>query len=831
MLAFYLTDFSQSKKPNKNGKNDRSDLKINRKSGSRWLKLTTRSYKRRVLLTTFLALSLVFSNRVIFIDEAQALQSDLTASLEPAGEMDAPAEFTNTTVENFNGRTSLISSTNVGTFTTIANNTVVTAQSGGTNSSPTNTDYTVCSTVTDIFDANYYGGAGGTGKGAALGTNGSCTNRVGGVSLALPNVAGVTPTTNIYRYIGFWWSAGNAPNIVRLIKSGSVEATFTTTNLLSQLDSAPSSPVADYFGNPSSGQNSDTSTNNGWSEPYAFIHLRLPTGFDAVQFIGQGFEFDNVTIRQNVPASTSSEVAIVGSGVVGSCANLSDTNAQYVLRNGSFEDNYITNVAGDQNASIADIGETNTESEIAKWVEFNNNNDPHQFAFFRDADSGLANRLPFWLTSASDGLIELQRLDGFAADGSTSQRNTASYPDKWGPRSADGNFHAEINATQRAALYQDIKTIGGEKITWTIKHRGRFYGSSSTNNSSTTDDKDKFEIKIGSTTSTTAQTPSRKRLPEVIWNSANATYTAAWTNFTTNSSGHTAQTMYTRLEDGWVLYTGTYTVPANQTTTRFEFASRGTGSGGNLIDDIGFDPIIACPRTITIQQNVSADYDFTPLTNSQIPNYTYPDTTTVTSVSINGGSGTASLDTSNSTISLSSNTIGSFQVLYTLTDINSQTSTSTITVNVENATGQNPNIITVDPRVNSITLPELPISGSTSAMVCIRQVSNANGDALSGSSTLNVSRSSTTSGVTFNSATNLWNFLGTTSSVQSQTSAIQISGLNSNPLVNSGSKFIEIGYTAATTYGTSACFTGTNRVIELKSLALSREEQFSVTLD
>jgi hypothetical protein len=788
--------------------------------------------KRRLQIIILLILSLILSTNFVFPDKVQALQSDLTASLEPAGLMVAPTDFTDTTVENFDNRSNTVSSTNVGTFSTIAANTQVTAQSGGTSASPTNTTYTVCGTVTDAFNANFYGGAGGSGKGFAVGTNGSCSDRVGGVSLALANVSGVTPATNVYRYIGFWWSAGNAPNIVRLIRSGTVEAVFTTTNLLNQLGSAPASPVADYFGNPSSGQNSDTTTSNGWNEPYAFIHLRLPTGFDTVQFIGTGFELDNVTLRQNVPASTSSEVAIVGSGVVGSCANLADTNAQYVLRNGSFEDNYITAANGSTNATLASVTTSDTTSDIAKWVRYGG---PYQFSNFYDADSGLANRIPFWMTSASDGKIELQRQ--VSGSESSASNNGASYWDLYGPRPAEGSVHAEINANSQAALFQDIRTIGGEKITWTIKHRGRFFGSGNSTSitSTTSDSKDKFEILVGPASGTlSAQTPARKRLPNVVWNTSDAAYgNNAWTNFTTNTTSHTAQTMYTRLEDGWVLYTGTYTVPANQTTTRFSFSARGdsTATIGNLIDDIGFDPIIACPRTLTIQQNVSATYDFTPLTNSQIPGYTYPETTNVTSVSINGGSGTATLNTSNNTLSLSSNTIGSFQVLYTLTDINSQTSTSTITVNVENATGQNPTIIPVDPRKNSIKLPELPVSGAANAMICVRQVSNSSGTALSGSPTLSVTRSSATSGVTFNTATNLWNFFGTAAAVQTQTSSIDISGLNSNPLVTTSSKFIEVGYTAATAYGTSACFTGTNRIIELKPLDLDKSDQFTVTLD
>lgn len=763
-----------------------------------------------------LILSLILSTNFVFPDKVQALQSDLTASLEPAGLMVAPTDFTDTTVENFDSRSNTVSSTNVGTFSTIADNTQVTAQSGGTSASPTNTTYTVCGTVTDAFNAGYYGGAGGSGKGFAVGTNGSCSNRVGGVSLALANVSGVTPATNVYRYIGFWWSAGNAPNIVRLIRSGTVEAVFTTTNLLNQLGSAPASAVADYFGNPSSGRNSDTTTSSGWNEPYAFIHLRLPTGFDTVQFIGTGFELDNVTLRQNVPASTSSEVAIVGSGVVGSCASLADTNAQYVLRNGSFEDNYLTSANGSTSAPIAN----------ASWQNWNTNN---KYLTIDDSDTpNSSSRIQFWKTTATDNKVELQgRQINYTV--SPAAGYSGGFEGQYGIRAADGENYAEINANQVAALFQDVVTIGGQKITWSVKHRGRTMSSGSTSSDNT----DKFEILIGPTSGTlTAQSPSRKRLPDTIWNNLDATYSGSWTTFTTNTTGHTPQTMYTRLDDGWVLYTGTYTVPVNQTSTRFSFSSRGSNSTtGNLIDDIGFDPIIACPRTLTIQQNVSATYDFTPLTNSQIPGYTYPETTNVTSVSINGGSGTATLNTSNNSLSLSSNTIGSFQVLYTLTDINSQTSTSTITVNVENATGQNPTIIPVDPRKNSIKLPELPVSGAANAMICVRQVSNSSGTALSGSPTVSVTRSSATSGVTFNTATNLWNFFGTAAAVQTQTSSIDISGLNSNPLVTTSSKFIEVGYTAATAYGTSACFTGTNRIIELKPLDLDKSDQFTVTLD
>lgn len=623
---------------------------------------------------------------------AKAAQSDLTASLSAAGESFAPSSFTDLTTETFDSINSLAAGTTlaVGTIGDL-NSGTISAQSGGTYASPTNTTYTIGSTARATDVAAWYGGSGGSGRFPYVGSSNASTSVVGGMTITLNDIAGVSPADNTYRYVGFWWSGGNSPNIVRLMNNGVAQATFTTVNLLGQLGSAPSPRVSDdYFGNPNSAYNSDDVTcpsgNNcstvGQAEPYAYVNLRYSPGFDEIQFLGRGFEFDTISIRRFVPASDAGEVAIVGSGVVSSCSAFSDTNAQYVLRNGSFEDNYLTASTGTASAPLSGVTTSNTTTDIAKWVRYNSG--PYQFSNFYDSGSSNPNRIPFWLTSASDDKIELQRQ--VSGSESSAARNGSLYYDLYGPRPADGNVHAEINANERAALFQDIKTTSGEKITWSIKHRGRYFGSGSTTqaSSTTSDDKDKFEILIGPASGTlVSQTPSRKKLPDVVWNSSNATYANnAFTTFTTSTTGHTAGTMYTRLEDGWVLYTGTYTVPANQTTTRFSFSSRGTGTVGNLIDDIGFDPIIACPRSVTMERSPTATFNYNPLTNSQISGYTYPETTTLTSVSVNGGSGTATADTSNGNITLSSNTVGTFQVLYTITDVNNQTSTSTITVTV-----------------------------------------------------------------------------------------------------------------------------------------------------
>jgi hypothetical protein len=760
---------------------------------------------------------------------AAAVQEDLTASIEAPGIWAPPSSFTDLITETFDSRTTLAAGTSlaIGTVQDMSNQTI-SAQSGGTIASPTWTNYSVANSQRSLGNASVWGGAGGTGKYISLGSTTPGSN-IGGASFNLANIAGVSPADNTYRYVGFWWSAGNSPNIVRLMNDGVLQATFTTASLISQLGTAPSSVTSnDYFGNPNTQFNSDdspcpsgnTCVGGGENEPYAYIHLRLSTGFDQIQFAGNGFEFDSISIRRFVPSSSSGETSIVGSGVVSSCSSFSNENSQYVLQNGSFEDNYVTNAAGTATASLAGVGTSTDNTSVAAWRAYQGG--PYQVMDLYDDDSGNANRIRFWKTTATDNKVELQRqVSGSEASAS---RNGANYFDLYGPRPAEGSVHAEINATQKAALYQDIVTIGGEKVTWSIKHRGRYFGAGSTSQaaSSTSDDRDKFEILIGPASGTqTSQTPSRKRLPNVAWNSANAAYgNNAFTTFSTNATGHTAGTMYTRLEDGWVLYTGTYTVPAGQTTTRFAFSSRGTGTVGNLIDDIGFDPIIACPRTVTIQKNVTATYPVSPLLESQIPGYSYPDTTSVTAVSINGGDGDATLNSASGQISLSSNTVGSFQVLYTITDINNQTSTSTITVNVEDVSTQLPDVLLVDPRVRSITLPPQTLSGATNAMVCVQQVENSSAATLSGSATIVANRTTTVSNVSLTTSTNLWRFTGPRADVQSQVPTITISGTGTDPLVSTGSKFVRIGVSAAPAMGSAACFTGQTQVVELRSVNL-----------
>ncbi|GAA1246045.1 putative repeat protein (TIGR01451 family) [Microbacterium phyllosphaerae] len=137
--------------------------------------------------------------------------------------------------------------------------------------------------------------------------------------------------------------------------------------------------------------------------------------------------------------------------------------------------------------------------------------------------------VPGWFTTATDNQIELWRSPG----------NPRNYP------AGQGSQFAELNATQASTLYQDVATTPGQTLYWSLKHRGR-------------EGNDTMRVVIGVPGSTL-----------------------------TNVSGS--------LTDGtaaWGTHTGSYTVPAGQTTTRFGFqavsSATGNASVGNLLDDIAF---------------------------------------------------------------------------------------------------------------------------------------------------------------------------------------------------------------------------------------------------
>lgn len=149
-----------------------------------------------------------------------------------------------------------------------------------------------------------------------------------------------------------------------------------------------------------------------------------------------------------------------------------------------------------------------------------------------------AKRVPGWITTSTDHLIELWR-SGFN-----------------GVPAAHGSQFAELNAHQVATLYQDLPTTPGSKLYWRLHHRGR-QGT------------DVMALDIGAPGAVTEQQ-----------------------RFT---DGNTA----------WGYYTGTYTIPAGQTLTRFAFrsvsAAGGSPAAGNFLDGVFFGtaPSVVLAKTVS----------------------------------------------------------------------------------------------------------------------------------------------------------------------------------------------------------------------------------------
>ncbi len=138
--------------------------------------------------------------------------------------------------------------------------------------------------------------------------------------------------------------------------------------------------------------------------------------------------------------------------------------------------------------------------------------------------------VPGWNTTATDKKIEIWS-NGYG-----------------GVNSPSGNQFAELNATQDSELYQVVDTVPGQKLVWSLYHRARGAGAAG----------DTMFVNIGA--------PTAK--PDSV------------------------TTINDALPAGWVLHTGTYVVPAGQTTTRFGFESGPTASKnksiGNFLDHIFF---------------------------------------------------------------------------------------------------------------------------------------------------------------------------------------------------------------------------------------------------
>ncbi|PFV82859.1 hypothetical protein COL05_09155 [Bacillus sp. AFS059628] len=137
---------------------------------------------------------------------------------------------------------------------------------------------------------------------------------------------------------------------------------------------------------------------------------------------------------------------------------------------------------------------------------------------------------------------------------------------------AHGQQFAELNSREAAQLYQDVQTTPGQTIYWRLAHKGR-------------QGLDTMAVKIGSSI------VSPKGLPTIQ--------------------------QITTGKDQWKYYTGTYTVPAGQTATRFGFEAISSASGynaaGNFLDDIflGTEPCVTATKSVSPEGEVKTGDELT----------------------------------------------------------------------------------------------------------------------------------------------------------------------------------------------------------------------------
>jgi hypothetical protein len=154
-----------------------------------------------------------------------------------------------------------------------------------------------------------------------------------------------------------------------------------------------------------------------------------------------------------------------------------------------------------------------------------------------------ASLVPPWLTTDSANQIEIwgSGFDGVPA--------------------AQGAQFVEINANSAGTLYQDVVTTSGEKMTWSLEHRGR-------------SGDDTMKVLIGDAAT------------------ADVNSDTGWNFFSPD---------LTDPNTAWGGHTGSYVVPSGQTCTRFGFravsSAGGNQSFGNFLDAVSFS--VTVPATPT----------------------------------------------------------------------------------------------------------------------------------------------------------------------------------------------------------------------------------------
>lgn len=278
---------------------------------------------RGLALASSLGFFIAIANGSTHPSPVQATTGDgVTAYVSPPFVQGPPSSI-NATIENFDSGTfcSTLGTRPVGTFS-------------GT-----------CTSVTSVSGDFKFGGANTTTDQPTVGGTASTFAAAWGAQVLALSFAANSEA----RYIGFWWSAGSEGNQVRLYSKvngiESLTATFTTNNLNQFLNTSgqaqpnalspnpfPGTQMVTaldgsqylkgyYFGRPKDHTSltptalplslTNLSVNeNIYSHAYLNIYASGSVSFSKVEFVGGGFELDNVAISNQIQTPTAELVLL-----------------------------------------------------------------------------------------------------------------------------------------------------------------------------------------------------------------------------------------------------------------------------------------------------------------------------------------------------------------------------------------------------------------------------------------------------------------------------------------------------------------------------------------
>lgn len=146
--------------------------------------------------------------------------------------------------------------------------------------------------------------------------------------------------------------------------------------------------------------------------------------------------------------------------------------------------------------------------------------------------------------------------------------------------------------------------------------------------------------------------------------------------------------------------------------------------------------------------------------------------------------------------------------------------------------GPLPDVLLVDPRATTLSLPASNLSGSNNANICFVQVANNTGGALSGSATIAISQNTSITGITATVGTNSWRYSGTRAVVEDQIPELRINGVSGNPVATTASRWIRIRLTHDTADADCETTNPNNQqqIVEIRPLTINSSQNRNVSI-